>query len=140
MFKINGNNYYPASFSVTVEDVDFESGRNANGLMVRDKRATKRTLSITMPPMKAAQAAQLLNDISGTSFNVTYYDPYETIYSLSSYTTKTFYPGNRTCTVYYDGAFDGATHSDPDIYYTNQYGHMPYGILYESISFDLVEM
>ena len=149
MFTINGHDYYPAQFSVTVEDVDLDSGRdNSTGKMVRKRLGIKRTLAITMPPMRAAEAAQLLSDISPVSFTVKYYDPLRTLkgedgYSglpNSSYSTGTFYAGNKTCVVYYDGAYDGATHSNPDIYYTNQYGKMPYGILYESVTFDLIEM
>ena len=127
MFTINGHNYYPAQFTVTIEDLDHDAGRDENtGAMKRNRIAIKRTLAITMPPMVGTDADNLLRDIGGVSFNVTYYDPYE-----AGRVTKTFYPGNRTCTMYYENT--------QSIGVVGASG-LPYDVLWESISFDLVEM
>ena len=113
--------FYPASFAVTIEDVDLDSGRdNSTGMMVRNRIGIKRTLAITMPPMKGTDADTLLALVGREKFKVNYYDPYS-----AARVTKTFYPGNRTCTMYYEG---GAGKG------------LPYSVLWESISFDLVEM
>ena len=117
----NRRDFYPKSFSVTIEDVDLDSGRdNSTGNMVRNRIGIKRTLAITMPPMKGADADNLLVLVGREKFLVNYYDPYE-----GGRVTKTFYPGNRTCTMYYEG---GSGHG------------LPYDVLWESIAFDLVEM
>lgn len=154
MFEIGGHKFYPQQFSVTVEDLDFDSGRNSDGTLTRTRVGIKRTLSVTMPPMRATDAATLLDAISPVKFAVTYYDPLRTLKGEdghgtpnSSYTTGYFYAGNRTCVTYYDGAFDGATYTEPDKQYndwsdTPSKKHAydpPYGILYQSISFDLIE-
>lgn len=142
MFKINGHTYKPQQFTVTLEDLDRDAGRdNGSGLMHRHRIARKRTLAIVMPPMDSTTAAQLLMDMQNESFNVTYFDPF---YGVGL--TRNFYVGNRTCTMYYEGGFDPDDTSHGAGYYSgkdkdeNNKVKFPHRVMFQSIAFDLVEM
>lgn len=84
----------PKSFQVGIQDVDGETGRNANGDMVRDRITTKRKLECEWGALSQSEAYQILNAVSGVFFSVSYPDPIE------GQTTKTFYVGDRTSPSY----------------------------------------
>lgn len=84
----------PKSFQVGIQDVDGETGRNANGDMVRDRITTKRKLECEWGALSQSEASQILNAVSGVFFSVSYPDPIE------GQTTKTFYVGDRTSPIY----------------------------------------
>ena len=84
----------PKSFQVDIQDVDGETGRNANGDMVRDRITTKRKLECEWGQLSQAEISQILNAVSGVFFSVSYPDP------INGQTTGTFYVGDRTSPAY----------------------------------------
>ena len=84
----------PKSFQVGVQDVDGETGRNANGDMVRDRIATKRKLEIEWGMLTQSECSAILSAVSPVFFNVSYPDP------ISGQSTRTFYVGDRTAPAY----------------------------------------
>jgi hypothetical protein len=79
----------PTAFDVGVQDIS-NAQRNAQGTMIIERIATKRTLTLTYAYITASDLATVLNAVSGTSFSVTYVDPVQ-----NGNLTKTFYPGDR---------------------------------------------
>ena len=95
MIKINGVNIVtPKTYEVTIQDLDGESNRNANGAMVRDRIAIKRKLNLEWPPLSQREISTLLNAVSSVFFTVTFPDPQEGMI------TKTMYVGDRTAPAY----------------------------------------
>lgn len=95
MIKINGVAIAtPKIFEVTVSDLDGESGRNANGQLIRDRIAVKRKINLEWPPLTQAESSKLLNAVSDVFFTVTFPDPELGII------TKTMYVGDRTTPAY----------------------------------------
>lgn len=91
LLVINGvNQKTPSKFDVSISDIDGETTRNANGLLMRDRIAVKRKIQLEFPPLTQSEISTLLNAVSGTFFTVTYHDPI-----LGAGTTKTFYVGDR---------------------------------------------
>lgn len=84
----------PKSFQVGVQDVDGETGRNANGDMVRDRITTKRKLEIEWGMLTQAECSAILSAVSAVFFSVSYPDP------ISGQSTRTFYVGDRTAPAY----------------------------------------
>lgn len=84
----------PKTMQVGIQDIDGETGRNANGDMVRDRIATKRKIELEWGQLTQNEMQTLLNAVSPVFFDVSYPDP------LSGQTTKTFYVGDRTTPVY----------------------------------------
>ena len=84
----------PKSFQVGIQDIDGETGRNANGEMVRDRITTKRKLDCEWGMLTQDEMSQLLNAVSSEFFTVSYPDP------MVGQTTKTFYVGDRTAPSY----------------------------------------
>lgn len=84
----------PKSFQVGIQDIDGETGRNANGDMVRDRITTKRKLDCEWGMMTQEEMSQLLNAVSAVFFEVSYPDP------VKGQTTGTFYVGDRTAPSY----------------------------------------
>lgn len=100
----------------SVQDIDSsETGRNQNGDMMRERVATKVKWQLTFPPLNRRLCANLLNALSGVTFEFTYPDPYKE----SGTTTKTCYVGDRTTPIY--SMVDGVP-------------------MWENISFAVVEM
>ena len=84
-----------ATFSI--QDIDSSnSGRNAQGKMLRDRVATKIKWQLSFPPMNQSKFSALLSAVSGVSFSFTYPDPE----SSTGVTTKTCYVGVRTAPIY----------------------------------------
>lgn len=91
MLKINGVAVAtPSEFSVDIMDLDGETGRNANGKLIRDRIATKRKLNCKWPPLSMAAVSTLLQSVKNKSFTVEYPDP-----MAGNIITKTFYVGDR---------------------------------------------
>jgi len=98
---INGTevNVYPASFQVTVLDLDDgeTTTRTADGTLSRDRIAVKRQIEANWPPMRWEQLSILLQMMADTFFDLTYPDP-----MTGRMETKTFYVGNRTSPVAFE--------------------------------------
>lgn len=84
----------PKSFQVSVNDIDGETGRNANGDMVRDRITTKRKLDCEWGMLTQSEMVQIQTAVSAVFFPVSYPDP------VLGQTTKTFYVGDRSAPAY----------------------------------------
>ena len=96
-FTINGVNVtQPAEVNYQRYDLDSEdSFRSLSGEMQRDRVAVKVKLDCTWNALTAPQMSQLLQSMDDVFFDINYFDPYQ-----GSYTTKTFYVGDRSAPVY----------------------------------------
>ena len=95
MLKINGVSIAtPKVYEVTVQDLDGETNRNANGDMIRDRIAVKRKLNLEWQPLSQSEISTLLTAVSGVFFTVTFPDPQDGLI------TKTMYVGDRTSPAY----------------------------------------
>lgn len=94
--NVNGVYVAPQQLTCGIMDVDYEAGRTADGKMHRNKVATKRKVSVTMPPCATSVIQPLLAAMDHASFTVTVPDPRE---PGGSY-TGTFYVGDRTVPIY----------------------------------------
>ncbi|HFU4173945.1 TPA: DUF6711 family protein [Streptococcus suis] len=84
----------PKSFQVAINDVDGDTGRNANGDMVRDRITTKRKLECEWGMLTQAEMALIQSAVQPVFFSVSYPDP------ILGQTSKTFYVGDRTAPAY----------------------------------------
>ena len=84
----------PKNFQVAVSDVDGETGRNANGDMVRDRITTKRKLECEWGTLTQDEMSRIQTAVQPVFFDVSYPDP------VLGQTTKTFYVGDRTSPAY----------------------------------------
>ncbi|WP_461467035.1 DUF6711 family protein [Parvimonas micra] len=84
----------PKSMSISINDIDAETGRNANGTIVRDRVAVKRKIECEWGMLTQEEMQTLLNAVTPVFFSVKYIDPQTGI------TTKTMYVGDRTAPVY----------------------------------------
>ena len=94
---INGRQVtQPATVSYDRYDMDSEeSFRGLDGTMQRDRIATKVKLNCQWNALTAPQMSQLLQSMEDVFLPINYYDPY-----LGSFTTKTFYVGDRSAPIY----------------------------------------
>lgn len=98
ILKVNGVFIQdPSSLEFQLYDLDSEegSGRNQQGLMLRDRIASKRKLVCKFPPMYANETAELLQAVSGVFMEVEFPDP-----SKGTRATMTCYVGDRTMPMY----------------------------------------
>lgn len=90
----------PQSISVSVQDVDYESGRDQSGVMFRDRKrggaSAVRKIECKWPPLTDSQVSTLLKAVKDASMTLTYPDPYE-----GKYRNATVYVGDRKTPVYY---------------------------------------
>lgn len=84
----------PKSFQVSIQDIDGETGRDANGNMVRDRVTTKRKLDCEWGFLTQSEMSTLLSSVTNEFFSVSYPDP------IIGQTTKTFYVGDRSSPAY----------------------------------------
>lgn len=95
LIKINGTAIPdPAKLTWGVQDLDDSegSGRNANGLMFRDRVAVKRKLTINWGPMETSDLHDILVAIQDEFFELTFaIDPLQ-----GGSLTKTMYVGDRS--------------------------------------------
>lgn len=95
MLVINGVTVVtPKSMSVSISDVDGDTGRNANGTIVRDRVAVKRKIECEWGMLTQEEIQVILNTVSPVFFSVKYIDPKD------GEITKTMYVGDRTTPVY----------------------------------------
>lgn len=86
----------PSKMTVLIQDVDYDSGRTADGYMHRNKVSVKRKIEFTFPPTSDESGmSTLLSQFGQDSFYLTYFDP-----QTNSAQTKRFYTGDRTMPVY----------------------------------------
>ena len=98
ILKVNGVFIQdPSSLEFQMYDLDSEdgSGRNQQGMMLRDRVAVKRKLVCKFPPMYENEAKVLLNAVKDMFFTVEYPDPY-----TGKRETMTAYAGDRTVPLY----------------------------------------
>lgn len=88
---VNGVNIpTPTSFDVTVADIS-QAQRNAQGLMIIERIATKHTLTLGYNFLNAADLSTILQAVKTAYWNVTYTDPV-----TNSQVTGSFYCGDRS--------------------------------------------
>ncbi len=80
----------PTELQVDYQDIS-KADRNANGLMIIERIATKVKLEIKWAYVEAADLTTILNAVAPTYYNVTYLDP-----KSNSYKTGSFYCGDRS--------------------------------------------
>lgn len=80
----------PTEFSCSLLDLS-KAERNANGLMIIERIATKRKLVLTWAYVTESDAQTILNAVSPTFYNVTYEDP-----QSRALRTGSFYCGDRS--------------------------------------------
>lgn len=85
----------PQKFQVDIQAIDGESGRNANGDMIRDYITTKRKIELSWGPLSDKEIAPILKSVMSPFFSVTYPDPMD-----GSMATRTFYVGDRSIPAY----------------------------------------
>ena len=85
----------PSTLTIGYQDVDYDSGRTADGTMQRNRVAQKVKLQIEWPHMKPADVKKVLQAVTPVWMQVTYLDPL-----TNSRKTKTMYAGDRTAPVY----------------------------------------
>lgn len=96
----------PLEMSVSVQDVDYESGRNQTGYMFRDRvrggANSPRKIECKFPPLNDTQVSILLQAVNGASMSLTYPDPY-----LGTNRTATVYVGDRKAPLYWKDPITG---------------------------------
>ena len=91
MIKINGVSIpTPSTYQVSLNDIS-KADRNANGLMLIQRIATKRKLELSWMYLSQANLSTLLQAISGIFFTVEYPDPQD-----GALKTGSFYSGDKT--------------------------------------------
>lgn len=96
MLKINGVEIAtPKTYQSSINDIDGESNRNANGKLVRDRIAVKRKLEIEWGSLSDNDISKILKAVDDVFFEVEFPDPME-----GKTLTKTMYVGDRTAPAY----------------------------------------
>lgn len=85
----------PKTFSASLNDIDGESNRNANGELLRDRIATKRKLEMEWGPLDEFECSVILKAVKDVFFEVEFPDPQE-----GKLITKTMYVGDRSTPMY----------------------------------------
>ena len=96
MIKVGGNTIKtPKKLSVGIYDVSSTADRNAQGLIVIDRVATKRKIEMEWGALTNAEISALLSAVTAIFFTVTFPDP-----QIGAANTITCYVGDRTAPVY----------------------------------------
>lgn len=91
MIKVNGVDIKtPSTYQVSLNDLS-KADRNANGLMIIERIATKRKVEMSWDFLTQAELYTLLQSIISVFFTVEYPDPQD-----GALKTGTFYVGDRT--------------------------------------------
>lgn len=94
MFKINDIDIAKHQLVMTplsLQDLDSEdTGRNAQGDMIRDRITQKDKFQIELGPMTRDEAVEIIQAASAVSFMFTYFD-----YKLGAAKTAAFYSGDK---------------------------------------------
>lgn len=81
----------PAELSVELYDVSNEdSGRTLDGIMHKNRIATKRKLVMKWPAVEKDVASAIIQPFLPEYISITYYDPYD-----AATETRTFYTGDK---------------------------------------------
>lgn len=80
----------PSTYQVSVNDIS-KADRNANGLMIIERVATKRKLEMSWDYLSQTDLSTLFNAVIAVFFTVEYPDPVD-----GALKTGTFYVGDRT--------------------------------------------
>ncbi len=106
ILTINGNSNIkqPATMQVDLQDIDSsETGRNQSGDLMRDRVAggskAKRKVSCSWKGLTQSEISELLREMGGVSFPITYPDPYS-----GTFRTATVYVGDRSAPIFRNGA------------------------------------
>ena len=75
----------------SMQDIDYDAGRAADGSMQRNRVARKRKVCVTWPPMSKAQVSRVLSSMTASSFSLTAWD-----FEAGGYATIIAYVGDRT--------------------------------------------
>lgn len=95
LLTINGvSQRTPSKMEVSINDIDGETTRNAEGNLIRDRIGIKRKLTLEFPPLTQVEISKLLKAVTPVFFTVSYQDP------ILGMTTKTFYVGDRSSPIY----------------------------------------
>lgn len=99
-FKINNIAIEaPVKCQVSLSDIDNNSSNNAKGVMQRSRvRAGKRKVALSWKNLNATQAKIILDAAKDVFVTFYYFDPL-----LAEWTTKTFYAGDKSADMTYDG-------------------------------------
>lgn len=74
-----------------MQDVDYDSGRMADGTMRRNRVARKRKVNVTWPPMKPYDVSRVLSSVTAQEFYVRCFD-----FEKGDWDTMLVYVGDRT--------------------------------------------
>lgn len=80
----------PSAIDVGVQDIS-KAERNAQGTMIIERIATKKTIDITYNYLNASDLSTILTAVGAVFFNVTYLDPV-----TNTNITSSFYCGDRS--------------------------------------------
>ncbi|MCP8969728.1 DUF6711 family protein [Ectobacillus ponti] len=80
----------PSDLQVGIMDIS-NAQRNANGLMIIERIATKRKLSVSYNYASAADMQKILQAVAPVFYNVTFLNPL-----TNAYETSSFYCGDRS--------------------------------------------
>lgn len=99
--KVNGSAIpEPQTITVSVQDVDYESGRDQTGTMFRDRRRgganAVRKIECKWGVLTNTQVRSLLNAVSGASMTLNYPDPL-----TGANKNATVYVGDRKAPIYW---------------------------------------
>jgi hypothetical protein len=91
LITVNGVNIpTPTNYDVGIQDIS-NAQRNAQGTMVIERIATKKTITLSYSYLSATDLSTILQAIAPTFYNVTYLDPI-----TNSNVTSSFYCGDRS--------------------------------------------
>ena len=90
LIKINGVEYTPSAYAVSIVDIEKESARTVDGTMQRNRLATKRKIELTYKGLSKDEIALLLDALSSLFFEVSFIDPKD-----NQLITGTFYCADK---------------------------------------------
>lgn len=101
VLQVNNTNIPdPIEITVSVQDVDYESGRDQSGVMFRDRKRggdnAVRKIECKWSVLTNTQVSTLLTAVKGASMSLKYPDPY-----TGADRTATVYVGDRKAPIYW---------------------------------------
>lgn len=88
--KIGSWDFCPQELTLTIADVDYESGRSASGKMQRNMLGTCYTYKVSLPPCDTDTVRKCLRALAGEYQECTFYDPIK-----GANRTARYYVGDR---------------------------------------------
>ena len=80
----------PQTMQVAIQDIDAKATRDAQGLLHRDRVATKRKITLTFGALTVAECSKILDSVKAEFFSVEYLDPVD-----GQVRSGTFYVGDQ---------------------------------------------